>query len=46
MDGIKIVLELFGKIVNLWWLWVIITVLGIWKFVDLVVIAVHHFKFT
>ena len=44
MDGIRIVLELFGKIVSLWWLWLIITVLGIWKLVDLIVILLHHIK--
>lgn len=44
MDGIKIVLEIFGKIVSLWWLWLIITILGIWKLVDLVILALHHIK--
>lgn len=36
MDGIKMVLQLFAKIVSLWWLWLIITVLGIWKLIDLI----------
>ena len=44
MDGIKIVLELFDKIIGLWWLWLIITVLGTWKLIDLVMLALHHIK--
>ena len=45
-EFMKPVFAVFGAVINFWWLWLIILVLGIWKFVDLIVMAVHHFKFT
>ena len=35
MDGIKFVLEIFGKIISLWWLWLVTIILAIWKLIDL-----------
>lgn len=34
----------FGTVINFWWLWIIIFILGIWKFIDLIILMIHHIK--
>lgn len=43
-DFMKPLFQLLEVVINFWWLWAIFFILGTWKFIDLIIILLHHIK--
>ena len=44
LEGLKPVFEIFDFIIRLWLLWLVIGILGIWKFIEILIYLIGHVK--
>lgn len=44
MDYLKPIFEFLEFLMNFWWLWILMAILGVWKAAELIFYFIHHIK--